>query len=56
MGLLYLYQCCVVGMNNDHSFSSHQVLRENISVQELGLKDFAQPVKMAHVQLGDKLM
>jgi hypothetical protein len=41
-------------------FSNHrfhlQVLRENISVQDLGLKDFAQPVKMAHVQLGDKLM
>ncbi|GFG38849.1 hypothetical protein Cfor_02156, partial [Coptotermes formosanus] len=33
-----------------------KVLRENISVQELGLKDFAQPVKMAHVQLGDKLI
>lgn len=33
-----------------------KVLRENISVQDLGLKDFAQPVKMAHVQLGDKLI
>ncbi|GLG99492.1 Uncharacterized protein GBIM_05949 [Gryllus bimaculatus] len=33
-----------------------KVLRENISVQELGLKDYAQPVKMAHVQLGDKLI
>ncbi|XP_021931040.1 uncharacterized protein LOC110835283 isoform X3 [Zootermopsis nevadensis] len=33
-----------------------KVLRENISVQELGLKDFAQPVKMAHVPLGDKLI
>ncbi|XP_066993493.1 uncharacterized protein raw isoform X2 [Anabrus simplex] len=33
-----------------------KVLRENISVQDLGLKDYAQPVKMAHVQLGDKLI
>ncbi|KAJ9600897.1 hypothetical protein L9F63_000940, partial [Diploptera punctata] len=32
-----------------------KVLRENISVQELGLKDFAQPVKMAHVQLSLRL-
>lgn len=36
--------------------SSEQVLRENLSVQDLGLQDYAQPVKMAHVQLGDKLM
>ncbi|XP_046986814.1 uncharacterized protein LOC124556841 isoform X1 [Schistocerca americana] len=33
-----------------------KVLRDNISVQDLGLNDFAQPVKMAHVQLGDKLI
>lgn len=35
---------------------SVQILRENLSVQDLSLKDYAQPVKMAHVQLGDKLM
>nr|CAD7259413.1 unnamed protein product [Timema shepardi] len=33
-----------------------KVLRDNIGVHELGLKDFAQPVKMAHVPLGDKLI
>ncbi|KAF4524587.1 hypothetical protein B566_EDAN008542 [Ephemera danica] len=33
-----------------------KVLRDNLSVQDLSLKDFAQPVKMAHVQLGDKLI
>ncbi|XP_059484261.1 uncharacterized protein LOC132201798 isoform X7 [Neocloeon triangulifer] len=33
-----------------------KILRENLSVQDLSLKDFAQPVKMAHVQLGDKLI
>lgn len=33
-----------------------KVLRENLSVQDLGLQDYAQPVKMAHVQLGDKLI
>ncbi|XP_046398277.1 uncharacterized protein LOC124165067 isoform X1 [Ischnura elegans] len=33
-----------------------KVLRENIGVQDLGLKDNAQPVKMGHVQLGDKLL
>lgn len=33
-----------------------KVLRENIGVQDLGLKDNAQPVKMGHVQLADKLL
>ncbi|XP_063245171.1 uncharacterized protein LOC134546333 isoform X3 [Bacillus rossius redtenbacheri] len=33
-----------------------KVLRENISIHDLSLKDFVQPVKMAYVPLGDKLI
>jgi len=33
-----------------------KVLKENLSIEELGLKDQAQPVKLAHIQIGDKLI
>lgn len=33
-----------------------RMLREGISPQDLGLADHAQPVRMAHIQLGDKLI
>lgn len=31
-----------------------KVLQENLSIEELGLKDQAQPVRLAHIQIGDK--
>merc|ERR1719229_863241 len=33
-----------------------KVLKENLSIEELGLKDQAQPVRLAHIQIGDKLI
>ena len=33
-----------------------KVLKENLSIEELGLKDQAQPVRFAHIQIGDKLI
>jgi len=33
-----------------------KVIRENLGVEELGLKDFAQPVKHAQLQVGDKIV
>ena len=33
-----------------------KVLKENLSIEELGLKDNAQPVRLAHIQIGDKLI
>jgi len=33
-----------------------KVLKENLSIEELGLKDHAQPVRLAHIQIGDKLI
>ena len=33
-----------------------KVLKENFSIEELGLKDHAQPVRLAHIQIGDKLI
>jgi len=33
-----------------------KVLQENLSIEELGLKDQAQPVRLAHIQIGDKLI
>jgi len=33
-----------------------KVLKENLSIEELGLKDQAQPVRLAHIQIGDKLV
>ena len=32
------------------------MIRENLGVEELGLKDFAQPVKHAQLQVGDKIV
>ena len=33
-----------------------KVLKENLAIEELGLKDEAQPVRLAHIQIGDKLI
>ena len=33
-----------------------KVLRENVPIEDLGLRDQAQPVRLAHVQIGDKLV
>jgi len=33
-----------------------KVLKENLNIEELGLKDQAQPVRLAHIQIGDKLV
>lgn len=33
-----------------------KVLKENLCIEELGLKDQAQPVRLAHIQIGDKLI
>jgi len=33
-----------------------KVLKENLCIEELGLKDQAQPVRLAHIQIGDKLV
>ena len=33
-----------------------KVLKENLSIEELGLKDQCQPVRLAHIQIGDKLI
>ena len=33
-----------------------KVIKENVLIEELGLKDNAQPVKLAHVQIGDILV
>lgn len=33
-----------------------KILREGLTVQDLNLEDFVQPVKYAHVQLGDQLI
>jgi len=33
-----------------------KVLKENFSIEELGLKENAQPVRLAHIQIGDKLI
>jgi len=33
-----------------------KVLKENLGIEELGLKDQAQPVRLAHIQIGDKLI
>ena len=33
-----------------------KLIRENLGVEELGLKDFAQPVKHAQLQVGDKIV
>merc|ERR1711994_6685 len=33
-----------------------KVLKENLSIEELSLKDQAQPVRLAHIQIGDKLI
>lgn len=33
-----------------------KVLKENLAIEELGLADQAQPVRLAHVQIGDKLI
>jgi len=33
-----------------------KVLKENLNIEELGLKDQAQPVRLAHIQIGDKLI
>ena len=33
-----------------------KVIRENLGVEDLGLKDFAQPVKHAQLQVGDKIV
>jgi len=33
-----------------------KVLKENLAIEELGLKDQAQPVRLAHIQIGDKLI
>ncbi len=32
------------------------MLKENLAIEELGLKDEAQPVRLAHIQIGDKLI
>ena len=33
-----------------------KLIKENLGVEELGLKDCAQPVKHAHLQVGDKIV
>jgi len=33
-----------------------RVIKENLSIEELGLKDQVQPVRLAHIQIGDKLV
>jgi len=33
-----------------------KVLKENLPIEELSLKDQAQPVRLAHIQIGDKLI
>lgn len=33
-----------------------KVLKENLCIEELGLKDNVQPVRLAHIQIGDKLI
>jgi len=33
-----------------------RVIKENLSIEELGLKDEVQPVRLAHIQIGDKLV
>lgn len=33
-----------------------KVLKENLGIEELGLKDDAQPVRLAHIHIGDKLI
>ncbi|TRY61726.1 hypothetical protein TCAL_11143 [Tigriopus californicus] len=33
-----------------------KVLKENRTIEDLGLKDQVQPVKLAHIQIGDKLV
>lgn len=33
-----------------------KVLRENVPIEDLGLRDQAQPVRLAHIQIGDKLV
>jgi len=33
-----------------------KVIKENLNIEELGLKDQAQPVRLAHIQIGDKLV
>ena len=31
-------------------------MKENLGIEELGLKDDAQPVRLAHIHIGDKLI
>jgi len=33
-----------------------KVIKENLNIEELGLKDQVQPVRLAHIQIGDKLV
>ena len=33
-----------------------KVIKENVAIEELGLDDNAKPVKLAHLQIGDKLV
>ncbi len=33
-----------------------KVIKKNVSIEELGLEDNARPVKLAHLQIGDKLV
>jgi hypothetical protein len=54
--LVVYFYTFILNTKKINNFNNFQVLRDNLSVQDLSLKDFAQPVKMAHVQLGDKLM
>jgi len=35
---------------------TRKVLKENLAIEELGLRDEAQPVRLAHIQIGDKLI